>query len=340
MSKAGYAGVAIVGVSILCAGVGIGMFMAPINAPQSVAGASDTSTVSVEPIHFDDPRQVTLVPSTAAGTSLSVMRGGVVTSLNCLPGQIANSGEVALSIDETPVPYLSLRIPLWRTLSVGARGDDVRSLQEALLAEGYKLSADGTYGKTTASAVSEFKKRLGMTEPLDSISPSDIVWLSGAPIEIASCSIQLGQTLTGSTEIAETEPTVLSVSVEGLSEVKAEGPRTLRFESATVTLKDGIDQVTDKTFLASLLSSGQYASWQQSNGDAKITATILLDSPIEAYVIPPSALIGNSGKACVVTDDSVVPVTVLTSTLGRVVVESDHRLKTVTAPVSSSQVCP
>lgn len=56
-----------------------------------------------------------------------------------------------------PAPRLSL--------TVGDRGDDVRAMQKALLAQGYKLpewGADGQYGDETRKAVAKFQRAAGL----------------------------------------------------------------------------------------------------------------------------------------------------------------------------------
>lgn len=55
--------------------------------------------------------------------------------------------------------------PLRVALSVGDKGDDVRAMQKALLAQGYKLpkyGADGDYGPETQKAVAAFQKAVGL----------------------------------------------------------------------------------------------------------------------------------------------------------------------------------
>lgn len=43
------------------------------------------------------------------------------------------------------------------TLTLGSQGDDVKALQNQLIALGYKITADGIYGNQTATAVSDFQ---------------------------------------------------------------------------------------------------------------------------------------------------------------------------------------
>jgi hypothetical protein len=49
-----------------------------------------------------------------------------------------------------------------RTLRVGDEGEDVRVLHTALNKKGFSLTIDGTFGKTTESAVKELQKKSGL----------------------------------------------------------------------------------------------------------------------------------------------------------------------------------
>jgi len=48
------------------------------------------------------------------------------------------------------------------------KGDDVRQLQQALIAAGFTLQADGVFGEGTAEAVKKFQKEKGL--PADGIA--------------------------------------------------------------------------------------------------------------------------------------------------------------------------
>jgi peptidoglycan hydrolase-like protein with peptidoglycan-binding domain len=53
-------------------------------------------------------------------------------------------------------------------LRIGSRGDDVRALQQALIAAGARIQADGVYGPQTASAVAAFQQQAGL--PVDGMA--------------------------------------------------------------------------------------------------------------------------------------------------------------------------
>ncbi|MEV4736851.1 MULTISPECIES: peptidoglycan-binding domain-containing protein [unclassified Microbacterium] len=326
--------------ALVCVGFGVGYMVAPSPVPGSLASDTGASDVAVTPLTFDDPRQVTLIPSAGVATSLTVNRAGVVTETRCTPGTKVSSGEIAVAVDGQPIPYLALRVPLWRDLAVGDKGDDVKSLQESLGALGFDVSADGEYGQATARAISAFKQRAGLADKADGIRRGDIVWIPASSVTVATCTAQLGQEITAPGEIAQTEVGLVSVAIDGLDRQAAPGPRTLVFESAAVPLNDANLDATDPQLLAAIQSSPQYSAWKSTEGEVKITAQASLAEPISAYVVPPSALIGSGARACVISSEGPQPVNVLSSTLGRVVIQTEKTISSVKAPVPADQVCP
>lgn len=69
-----------------------------------------------------------------------------------------------LIIQTTPTPAPTIE-PQYETLRKGSKGDEVKKLQEALIALGYldDGGADGDYGNGTVAAVKEFQKDNGLT---------------------------------------------------------------------------------------------------------------------------------------------------------------------------------
>jgi len=77
------------------------------------------------------------------------------TSVTWLPivGAVIERGDTVYRVDQERVPLLYGSIPLYRTLSTGSRGDDVRQLERNLSALGYTgFTVDDQYTAATASA--------------------------------------------------------------------------------------------------------------------------------------------------------------------------------------------
>jgi peptidoglycan hydrolase-like protein with peptidoglycan-binding domain len=105
--------------------------------------------------------------------------GGMVTWLPIVGAVIAR-GDTVYRVDQERVPLLYGSIPLYRTLSTGSRGDDVRQLERNLSALGYTgFTVDDQYTAATASAVRDWQKDLGK-DRTGAVRPGDAVVSSGA----------------------------------------------------------------------------------------------------------------------------------------------------------------
>ncbi|MFF0561480.1 peptidoglycan-binding protein [Streptomyces sp. NPDC004266] len=90
------------------------------------------------------------------GLAAVLLAGGTLGAVN-VTGDEANASA-------KPVPHATHtpRIAAWPVLRTGSRGTDVLTVQHLLAARGHAVTADGTYGKKTAAAVSQFQKRAGL----------------------------------------------------------------------------------------------------------------------------------------------------------------------------------
>ena len=93
---------------------------------------------------------------------------GVVTRDGAKAGTQLSNGSIITTINERPIIAFKGSIPAYRDLAVGARGDDVKQLQEALESLGYSIWDDeGNYGEATANAVYRFYLDRGYYPPGD-----------------------------------------------------------------------------------------------------------------------------------------------------------------------------
>lgn len=93
---------------------------------------------------------------------------GMVTRDGAKGGTQLSNGSIITTINERPIIAFKGSIPAYRDLAVGARGDDVKQLQEALESLGYSIwDEEGTYGEATANAVYRFYLDRGYYPPGD-----------------------------------------------------------------------------------------------------------------------------------------------------------------------------
>jgi len=120
---------------------------------------------------------------------------GMVTWLPAA-GDVIERGATVYRVDQERVPLLYGSIPLYRTLSTGSKGDDVRQLERNLSALGYTgFTVDDKYTAATGNAVREWQKDLGRVRT-GRLEPGDAVVSSGAR-RVAELATQPGTAATG-----------------------------------------------------------------------------------------------------------------------------------------------
>lgn len=165
-------------------------------------------------------------------------------TLTWLPdeGKVLERGDAVYGVDARKVPLLYGSTPLYRTLDVGAEGNDVRLLEKNLAALGHTgFTVDDTYTSGTARAVEDWQRDLGREET-GKVAPAEAVVATGArrvaQVESARGDSASGDVLTW-TGTRRTVTVDLEAQYEDLVE---EGTR------ATVALPDGTEaeaRVTD-----------------------------------------------------------------------------------------------
>lgn len=94
----------------------------------------------------------------------------VVTATPVSAGQPVKAGTVVLEVNGQPVFAVPGKFAFYRDLTVGESGPDVKQLQEALDADGYRIVADGTFGAGTESAVEDLYRQAGYRAPMTDAS--------------------------------------------------------------------------------------------------------------------------------------------------------------------------
>lgn len=111
-------------------------------------------------------------------------------------GSTVARGEPLFKIDELPVVALYGAVPMYRTLSNGMVGADVRQLQENLVELGYaEFVIDGIYTQATTAAVLAWQADLGLFQT-GMVEPGQVVFTPG-PARIAEHIAQVGDLLGG-----------------------------------------------------------------------------------------------------------------------------------------------
>ena len=314
-SRWALAGVAF-GLAVLT-GMAAGVLIPRTPVPTALADAVLPTTADTLRIEFTDPRTVGVAIADAAASVVRSPRFGMVTGLNCEAGTTIASGASPLAIDGRAAIALATRVPLWRSLEVGDRGDDARALQESLNDLGTPLATDGVIGAATVAAFRDlYERATGAVPPVGMIAIDDIVWLPQPQVVVAKCLVSIGSPVEVGAAVIALEPPPAALSVARLPTDAVPGERVMVVEGLVMSV-DAMGRVTDPEALSAFSRTSTAADARRDPDGVTVTATWQLASPVIATGVPPSAIIDLSGDAgCVVSDGEVIRGSLLGSSLG------------------------
>src|SRR6478735_2328761 len=326
--------VVLVSALLLAVGAAVGLVVSPVATPSDLAAPSGTLSAKVRTETFADSRPLPLSVSPGPETTLTVGRGGRITSQACSEGGQAVSGEAALSIDDEPVVYLATARPLWRDLAEGDSGADVRALQQELSRLGYSVAVDGKVGANTLGAARRLGKSAGMQSAAWQAVPADaFLWLPAPQATIGLCRTQVGQRLEAGAAFATLPAGASAAQVPDYPFGGSTTAREFVVDGLSIAL-DASGAVTAPEALAALAATPAYLSARSaaSAGGADGAGTsgspgtsqavtvpgeVRLVDAVEALVVPPAALYAISGDdACIVHRGTAYGVRILGSQLG------------------------
>jgi peptidoglycan hydrolase-like protein with peptidoglycan-binding domain len=151
------------------------------------------------------------------GTPYSIVNqaSGVLTALPSV-GDVIECGQAVYRVKGRPVALLCGSTPLYRSLSEGMKGWDVKELNRNLAdlgyADGAELDPSGYFGPATRSALKDLKGDLGLART-GSLAPEQAVALPG-PLRISNISAPPGTALQAGASIAEATSTARQVEVD------------------------------------------------------------------------------------------------------------------------------
>jgi len=211
-----------------------------------------------------------VVPSGSSGSSSSGGSSSSEGTFTWLPadGQVVSQGQRLYSVGDSPVVLLYGSVPVYRGLSPGMTGPDVRQLNSDLVALGDASTADldpssDYFGNATATALEKLQSNLGLMQT--GVFPLGQVVFQPGPVRVGNVTATLGApvqpgapVLTGTSDtrqaVAQVDPTKLSDVTVGAD--------------VTVTLPN--DQTTPGvvTSVGTAASSSSSASGSGSSGSS------------------------------------------------------------------------
>jgi membrane fusion protein, multidrug efflux system len=167
-------------------------------------------------------------------TTMKLRAAGTVTWLPGA-GTTVERGQAAYRIDDLPVILLYGSLPVWRALSVGTEGADVKQFEQNLKALGYTgFTVDDTYNADTARAVKKWQKKLGLTET-GTVELGRVDYTAG-PVRVGELKVAVGDTMMPGSGILAYTGTRRVVTVElDVSDQRL----AVKAAAVTVTLPDG-----------------------------------------------------------------------------------------------------
>ncbi|WP_327587884.1 HlyD family efflux transporter periplasmic adaptor subunit [Nonomuraea sp. NBC_00507] len=165
--------------------------------------------------------------------------GGTVTKLPAV-GQVVTAGKVLYRVDGKPVMLLYGAVPIYRSLSWGTDGVDVRQLNAALVALGYatkdELDPESDYfGGVTYNALRELQDKVGLEES-GNLSLGQAVFVPAKTIRVLKVNAVSGALTAAGTVVLQASSTARQVTVElnaGQQSQVAVGDKVI------ITLPDG-----------------------------------------------------------------------------------------------------
>ncbi len=168
---------------------------------------------------------------------------GTVTGVRT-EGETVRRGGVLYRVDGKPVVLLYGWYPLWRTLSEGVEGEDVRQLERNLVALGYdpdrQIDVDDEFDWATEAAVERWQEDLGVTAD-GVVDPGDAVFLPGAR-RVGDVKAELGSTLGAGAPVMETTSTrrIVTVSLDARRQTLVAKGQTVRIEMPNGRIVEGV----------------------------------------------------------------------------------------------------
>lgn len=319
--------------AILIAAAGIaGFALRPVDTPGDLAAGAAPVSAPAAAENFVDERSVQVRLTIGEPARLLISRTGTLTATWCAPGTDIVAGTIVATIDYAPLYAVHTDTPLYRSLGVGDRGEDVRVLQRELTRLSFTVEETGYYGWDTARAVRQMKLAAGGADGDEAyrLDLEEIVWLDGESLAVSECPLRVGQAVGSGDAVAIGTGTIQSIAIEPLPVDLTDGDRVLSVLGASGAVgSDGVS--TDPQLLEALLQAPEAASVIADPSSTTLPARIQLATPIVALKVPPAAVFGVDGdRGCIQSAGAVHPVTVIGSSLGNSLVALDEETSITT----------
>ncbi|MEN0086411.1 MAG: peptidoglycan-binding domain-containing protein [Leifsonia sp.] len=341
----------------LAVGALVGALLVPAPVPSAIAPRVRADTVKATQVSTADEQDVTLTLTIASERALTVPVSGVVTTTTCRSGGSVSSGTSGFSVNDVPLVYFASDRPLWRDLTVGDVGEDVRSVQRELARLGYPVQVDGRFGPSTLRALSGVVTAAGVDDASrwTGLPLSRFIWLPAETARTLSCDVQVGAQVAVGDRIATLPRGIAEARVSPLPERLVAGERVAVVGDLALPV-DESGTVAGGEPLALLAASNAFQDYSQKSGgrvtrepaasdggaDPGVPAVLRLTKPIAVFSVPAAAVYSVSDTSgCVLDAAGPMPVTIVASRLGRSLVQPDggRKLGSVSLATTKAPSC-
>ena len=319
------------------------VFSSHRHPPASLSSPSVPSTFPVTTREFTDTRSLTLTIPPASPHELTSPIAGRITALQAAPETPVTSGSLPCEIDGLPLLALALSTPLYQDVVDGATGPDIAALNAELARLGYAAPADSQ--RVTAATRAAMASAMGVNDGAGGvptrIEASHVLWIPSPTVTPSSVPVHLGDSVDTSTVLLSLEDSRDSLRLSIPPDAYPANHVITLGDTDYPVPADGV--ITDPTLTATILSSREYTDFvrsaRSSDGPVQLPVSWKLAAPITVTVIPPASMIGDATNACVFASGTPIPVSVVSSQLGRTYVLTATPLSAVDTAVEGRS-CP
>ncbi len=245
----------------------------------------------------------------------STMPSGTVTAV-AREGDVLGHGDTLFAAEGDPATLFVTDVPFYRTLTVGTVGNDVRVLEETLLAAGFDaggaLVVDDTFDDATHEALLAWQTSIGA--PVDGVVNIGEIVVTEDPIRIATAHIGIGGNVAPGTVVFTPSTSTSVVSVQ----LPAEDQEIVVVgDSVNVVMPNGTDEPGTVTSVGTIaIRSQEFGTYcevevildREGAGagldEAPVEVELIDDRAVDVLAVPVSALLALSeGGYAVEVDD-------------------------------------
>ena len=320
-------------IACLCSGAGPAIGITQPKTPPSLRSSSNVGNLSLQTEQFDDARTISLRVTASHAQNILFGRTGQITYNSCPENGVITSGSHEYDMDGTPLITLYTQTPLYRDLSYGDKGDDVKALQTELTRLGYASSQSGTFDWSTWNAWRQLYADYGGAAQEETFDKALVIWIPSESLATTGCAAELGSV------VSDDSTTAAFTTAEGIQAIKAVSLPTDRVTGERVIEINGqAYPIGEDGAVDDLRAFTAMGSWEGYTGNRKdgeqttdVSVNYRLKQPIDVYSVPAEALVGLSkADGCIVSaNGTALKAHVVGSSLGRTLITLSGK-----APVS------